>query len=63
VEKWTEGEVREALGREDHHVIAEILQYVLERGDQVIRRGDMTLGMYAEPDGMYAEPDPSIDSK
>jgi hypothetical protein len=46
--KWTEGEVREALNRNDRDVIAEVLQYVLERGDRVIRRGDMSLGMYSE---------------
>jgi len=48
--KWTEGEVREALRREDHDAIREILQYVLERGDRVIGRGDMRLGMYEGED-------------
>jgi len=48
--KWTEGEVREAIRREDHDVIREILEYVISRGDRVIGRGDMSLGMYAEDD-------------
>lgn len=49
MEKWTEGEVREALARDDSEAIKEILKYVLERGDRVIRRGDQSLGMYADP--------------
>jgi hypothetical protein len=46
--KWTEGEVREALDRGDSDAIAEILKYVVERGDYVIKRGDMSKGMYEE---------------
>jgi hypothetical protein len=47
--KWTEGEVREALDRGDSDAIAEVLKYVVERGDYVIKRGDMSKGMYADP--------------
>jgi len=52
--KWTEGEVREALEREDDDVIREILSYVISRGDRVIDRGNMSLGMYAEEDDRAA---------
>lgn len=52
--KWTEGEVREALRRRDDDVLAEIVKYILERGDAVIKRDDLSLGMYSDP---LVEPD------
>jgi hypothetical protein len=55
--KWSEGEVREALDRGDSDVIAEVLKYVVERGDRVIARGDMSKGMYAPSAVEFEEED------